>query len=220
MASTVSLSPEPAEALRPEVARSTAARRESPGRAWNDYLGRIAQGDTETLAQLYDESKNAVYGLALRILRDAPSAEEVTLDVYKWVWQNAGRFDPQRANAFAWLMMLTRSRAIDRRRSDARRSREEPLMSDLTSPKTGPEDAALLFERRRVRVALGRLSPVEREAIESAFFLGYTHSELAAKLGQPLGTIKTRIRQALLKLRDALDSELKEPPENSGRGPA
>jgi RNA polymerase sigma-70 factor (ECF subfamily) len=159
---------------------------------------------------LYDGTHPLVYGLALRILGDVADAEEVALDVYTQVWRTAGNFDPRRGSVSAWLVTLARSRAIDRLRSAAaRRQREEsrPELPEAPAAARSPEEASLLGQRRvRVRAALARLLPEQREAIELAFFSGLTHSELAARLGQPLGTVKTRIRLGMMKLRELLGS--------------
>lgn len=174
----------------------------------NECVTRTAAGEQTALAALYDETNHLVYGLALRILGDTADAEEVTLEVYTQVWKSAKHFDPRRGNAAAWLVMLTRSRAIDHLRSNAsRKEREEPLdwIFDLPASTECPEQASALGEQRRwVRAALEQLSPEQREAIELAFFSGLTHQELAARLDQPLGTVKTRIRLGMMKLRELL----------------
>jgi RNA polymerase sigma-70 factor (ECF subfamily) len=174
---------------------------------WRHYLGRIAQGDQHALATFYDESSSLVYALALRILGDAADAEEATLDVYTQVWRTAATFDAARASAASWLAMLARSRAIDRLRSGAGRRREEPLdeLRPLPAGEEHPEEASFLSQRRRlVHAALQALSPEQRQAIELAFFSDLSHTELAARLGQPLGTVKTRIRLGMMKLRTLL----------------
>jgi len=176
--------------------------------AWVELIERAAVGEQEALARLYDESCQTVYSLALRILGNTADAEEVTLDVYTQVWRDAGKFDRHRGTALAWLATLARSRSIDRLRSGAtRKTREEPLLTDNDFPDTAarPEEANAAGQRRRlVEAALGALAPEQREAIELAYFFGFSHTELAAKLGQPLGTIKTRIRLGMMKLRQLL----------------
>ncbi len=176
--------------------------------AWVEYIERAAAGDQDALASLYDESCQLVYSLALRILGDAADAEEVTLDVYSQVWRNPRRFDPERGTVRTWLATLARSRAIDRLRSRAaRRQREEPFPERPEFPDTTacPEEAGAAGQQRRLlEAALRELAPEQREAIELAYFLGLSHSELAARLGQPLGTVKTRIRLGMMKLRDLL----------------
>ena len=169
---------------------------------------RAANGEQAGLAALYDQTSYLVYGVALRILRDPADAEEVTLDVFLQVWRSAARFDPQRASASTWLTMLARSRSLDRLRSGmTRKSREAAIdeASESASKDAVPEQQTILkFQRQRVQAAMANLEPEQRQTIELAFFGGLTHSELAKKLGQPLGTVKTRIRLGLMKLRQAL----------------
>jgi RNA polymerase sigma-70 factor (ECF subfamily) len=156
---------------------------------------------------LYDESSSLVFGLAMRILGNSADAEEVSSDVYTQVWQHAATFDSRRGSPSAWLIMLTRSRAIDRIRSrDARRRSETPMEGiELTARSTGPESTLYLtWQRDLVQRALVQLSPEQHEVITLAFFSGFTQSELAEKLSLPLGTVKTRLRLALTKLRRAL----------------
>lgn len=176
--------------------------------SWNRYIARIAEGDHAALGSLYDESSGLVYSLALRILGDPADAEETTLDVYLQVWRSASAFDPTRGSAATWLVTLARSRAIDHIRSGAsRKKREEVLESfhDLASSEIRPDQAtAMDQERQLIRTALEELAPEQKEVIELAFFGGLTHSELAERLGQPLGTVKTRIRLGMMKLRTLL----------------
>ena len=185
----------------------------------NECIRRTATGEEQALAALYDQTSHLVFGLALRILEDTADAEEVTLDVYTQVWKSARDFDPRRGNAMAWLIMLTRSRAIDRLRSGAgRKEREEPLqwIPEIPSSAECPEQASILSQRQRwVRAALEALPPEQREAIELAFFSGLSHAELAARLGQPLGTVKTRIRLGMMKLREVLAAPVQFPEKAS-----
>jgi len=175
---------------------------------WASLIGRIASGDQSALATLYDSTCRMVFGLVLRILSDHPAAEEVALDVYTQVWRQASSYDGQRGTPVAWLLTIARSRAIDRLRSSRQELlRKEPLESASTesTSEADPEQDSLLSERKRlVRSALQELSPEQREVIELAYFSGLSHSEIAAKLGQPLGTVKTRTRLGMMKLRDAL----------------
>jgi len=175
---------------------------------WNQYVRRTARGDERALAALYDGTRTLVYSLALRIVGAPPDAEEVALDVYTQVWRNAGQFDHTRGNVLAWLMMLTRSRAIDHLRSGASRRQREELWSEAVEPACSHEnpeqETALREQQRMVRSALAMLSAEQREAIELAFFSGLSHSELAGRLGQPVGTVKTRIRLGMMKLRKLL----------------
>lgn len=177
--------------------------------SWRAYVERARAGDQESLARLYDESSHLVYTVAYRILGHAADAEEVTLDVYTQVWRDAVKFSPERGTVSAWLVLLARSRAIDRlRSSSARRSAELPLPAshDLPDPALRPDELGAASQQRRIILrALALLSAEQREAIELAFFAGLTHAELAARLGEPLGTVKTRIRLGMMKLRELLN---------------
>lgn len=177
--------------------------------AWRGYVARMADGDQSSLAALYDESSRLVYSMVLRIVRKAEDAEEVTLDVFTQAWRSAASYDASRGSVAAWLVTLARSRAIDRLR--ARASREEyerplPDLFDLPTAQPTPERETEAAQRRqRVVAALSTLSPEERELVQLAFFAGLTHSELAAHLRKPLGTVKTRIRAGMMKLREQLE---------------
>ena len=175
--------------------------------SWTDHIRRIAGGDSGALAALYDESCRLVFSVSLRILSDRADADEVTLDVYTQVWQQAASFSADRGTVAGWLIMLARSRAIDKVRSRAtRRKSEEPLVfTDIRDDTPSPEqEAGLQQKRRKVQAALATLSPEQREAVELAYFSGLTHFELAERLGLPLGTVKTRIRLGMMKLRELL----------------
>ena len=176
--------------------------------AWRQLLAVCAEGDQTALASLYDQSSALVYSLALRMLADSGDAEEVTIDVYHQVWRAARSYDSSRGSVTSWLVTLARNRAIDRLRSRAVRARsEEPIAkhSDVLSFAAGPDEATLAGQcRKRILAAMAALSPEQREAIELAFFSGLTHAELAGRLRQPLGTVKTRIRLGMMKLREQL----------------
>ena len=177
---------------------------------WHGYVRRCAEGDQKALGSLYDESSQQVYGVVLSVLRDTADAEEVTLDVYSQVWRSAAVYSTQRGSVVAWLLTLARSRAIDRLRSRAtRQKREEPIeeapQQSFETGEASPEASASASEtRQRIQTALDRLPQDQREAVELAYFSGMSHSELAAHLGQPLGTVKTRIRMGMMKLREEL----------------
>jgi len=175
---------------------------------WLHYVERSAGGDQGAFASLYDASRNLVYSTALRILGEPADAEEVTLDVYMQVWRNAKDYTDQRGSVAAWLVLLARSRSIDRVRSRASRSRrEEPFeeFAQFRSADPGPDlETEVSQRRRRVESALNTLPPEQRQVIELAFFSGLTHTELAAQLNQPLGTVKTRVRQGMIKIRELL----------------
>jgi len=171
-------------------------------------LARMARGDHDGLAELYDRHARPIYSLALRILQDPSDAEDVVQEVFSQAWQQAGRYDPSRGAVAAWLLTVARSRAIDRLR--ARRARPENLMDEravlnIVDLGQAQDEQVLSAEQiARVRAALGDLPVLQRVAIELAYYEGLTHAEIAARLEQPLGTVKTRIRLALLKLRDGL----------------
>lgn len=179
-----------------------------PESTLDGLLAAAARGDQRAFAAFYDQTASQAFGLALRMLRDRALAEEVTLEAYTQVWRQADRHDAQRSNAVAWLLLVVRSRALDTLRSKGERVRRdsssEPLAA-LVDGESDPYQASELRERaERVRSALGRLPPEQREAIEAAFFGGLTHSEVATLLGAPLGTVKSRIRLGLQALRTLL----------------
>ena len=171
-------------------------------------IERVARGDQSALASLYDETSSLVYGLALKILADQFAAEDVTIEVYTQVYQQGARYDSAKGGPSAWLVMLTRSRAIDHLRVETqRRMRERPLehAAAVPSPATDPEERSVARELSgAVNVALATLTPGQRQVIELAYYSGLTHREIAAKLNQPLGTVKTRIRTGMMILRDHL----------------
>jgi RNA polymerase sigma-70 factor (ECF subfamily) len=175
---------------------------------WMALIRRIAQADSAALGELYDATNRVVFGLVLRIVRDPSAAEEVTLDVFTQIWRHAATYDVKRGVPSAWLFMLARSRAIDRLRSRARRSdRAQPLDDafQLPDPAPNPEQASTSASRTRfIRSALAGLPKEQREAIELAYFSGLSHSEIAAHSGEPLGTVKTRLRLGMARLRDLL----------------
>jgi RNA polymerase sigma-70 factor (ECF subfamily) len=184
----------------------------APGRSrepqWAELVRRAAEGDQAALGELYDETSHLVYGLAWRILGDPIGAEEVSIDVYEQVWRQAAKYDSQRAAPLAWLLMLTRSRAIDHLRiTRRRRQREESLDGAVSLPShtADPEQDSMTAERcRMVQTALAGLKPEQREVIELAYFDGLSQSEIADHLHVPLGTVKTRIRLGMMKLREWL----------------
>ena len=172
-----------------------------------EIVRRLADGDRSALADLYDRHSGVVYSLAYRIVGSA-DAEDVVQDVFAQAWRQAGRYDPDRASAAAWLLNMTRTRAIDRLRANRTRQRvllDEGPLAQVSQPEADQEQGAIRAERAsRVRAALEMLAGAQRQALELAYYAGLTHNEIAEHLGEPLGTIKTRIRSALLKLRAAL----------------
>ncbi|MEP7272472.1 MAG: sigma-70 family RNA polymerase sigma factor [Acidobacteriota bacterium] len=175
---------------------------------WVDCIKRVALGEQAALATLYDGTSRVAYGLILRIVGDPSTAEEVTLDVYTQIWRRADSYSEERGAPLAWLLTIARTRALDRLRAgwqDQQRKQPLDVVSHIASGSANPEEETALGERQRlVRGALESLSADQREAIELAYYSGLSHSEIALKLGQPLGTIKTRIRLAMIKLRDQL----------------
>jgi RNA polymerase sigma-70 factor (ECF subfamily) len=173
----------------------------------------MANGDGTGLADLYDRHGRSVYGLAARILGDPAEAEDLTQDVFTLAWKNAVRYDPARGAVAAWLLVTTRTRAIDRIR--ARRSRPQGASDDdgrkmANIPDGSPSVDVIVAtsqEAARVRVALADLPVDQRDALDLAYFQGLSHSEIADQTGIPLGTIKTRIRSGLQRLREAMASE-------------
>ena len=167
----------------------------------------VAGGDQQALATLYDTTSRTVYGLLLRILSDPSTAEEVLLDVYTQVWRQAGSYSAVRGKPMAWLTTIARSRAIDR----LRRGRQEHQLTVPLEEASGAargasvEDGVLAGEVGAVvRAALDALAPEQREVIELAYYGGMSHSEIAAARGLPLGTVKTRTRLGMMRLRQTL----------------
>jgi RNA polymerase sigma-70 factor (ECF subfamily) len=167
----------------------------------------VAAGDPCALADLYDAASNVVYGLALRILSDRQMAEDVVVEVFAQVWRDAKSYDPTRGPVASWILSAARSRAIDILRSRKRDRATDPIefAVHLASALPSPEETSELGERQRfVRLALDGLTAEQREVIELAYFSGLSHSEIALKLNQPLGTIKTRMRLAMIRMRELL----------------
>ena len=178
----------------------------------------MAAGDEAALGALYDRWSPLVHSVVLRVVGDADDAEELVEETFWQAWRQAGRYDASRGGISGWLVVIARSRALDRVRLRGwQRAGAAASMDDTDTPEpvidvAGPLDAAELDETRRlVRAALERLPAEQRETVEMAYFRGMSQSEIAAATGQPLGTVKTRARLALQKLREAL-SVLREDP--------
>jgi RNA polymerase sigma-70 factor, ECF subfamily len=175
-----------------------------------ELMRRIASGEKQALAELYDRFSGPLYGTALRILRDDAEAQDVVHDTFVALWEKAATFDTERGSAFAWAITLVRHRAIDRSRMRRRRAE---LLAASTPEDLGLSDAPgggadLSAERgddaQRVRAAVANLPAEQKRALELAFFGGLTQEQIAQTLQEPLGTVKARIRRGLLKLRESL----------------
>lgn len=170
-------------------------------------LERMRDGDEDALATLYDGWSDRVHALAMHLLRDARDAEDIVEETFWQAWRGAARYDVSRGKVGAWLLTICRSRALDRLR--VRRRRPEDLSLDDAPAPAAPQpdamDAMVTSETGRiVRAALAELPAEQRQALELAYFSGLSQSEIADRTGQPLGTVKTRVRLALVKLREKL----------------
>lgn len=178
-----------------------------------ELLSAVGRGDAQAFGQLYDQTSSVLYTLALRILRDRDEAADLLQDVYAEVWRKGARYDPARGTPTAWLVTLTRSRGIDRLRSRAAKGHgvtdplDESRAADKAQDAPGPMDAYADTELRGlVAKALAELPDAQQKALELAYYEGLSHSEIAERLKQPLGTIKTRIKLGLDKLKVSLQS--------------
>ena len=172
-----------------------------------ELLRRSARGDEAAFAQLYDATSSRAYGLAVRVVRDPAQAQEVTQEAYLDVWRQSARYDSGRGSAASWLLTIVHRKAVDRVRSAEAASRRDVAYQDanrVVEHDSTAEAAEASFEARRVRTALAGLTQVQREAITLAYYGGYTHAQVATMLDLPVGTAKTRIRDGLIRLRDAL----------------
>ena len=172
-----------------------------------DLLRRSGRGDEAAFAELYDAAAARVYGLAVRVVRDPAQAEEVTQEALLEIWRTAGRYDPDKGSPLAWLLTITHRKAVDRVRSAEASTRRDVTyhhQQQTVEHDTTAEAVQASLEARRVRSAMGALTEVQREAIGLAYFGGYTHTEVATMLDLPVGTAKTRIRDGLIRMRDAM----------------
>ena len=173
-------------------------------------LQRVGRGDQEAFAGLYDAVSALVHGVVLKVVRDPSQAEEVVQEVFVELWRVAPRFDPARGTVTSWAATIAHRRAVDRVRSEqAARNRVERESTRVERPHDEVAETVVAgdqsqFERRLVRRALDRLTSMQREAVELAYFGGYTYREVAVLLGVPEGTVKTRIRDGMIRLRDEL----------------
>ncbi len=176
------------------------------------WVTAIAGHDEQALAELYEATLARVYGLALRITRNPQAAEEVSEDVYWQVWREAPRFDAQRGNVIAWLLTITRSRALDYlRKQDSAELCEEPELLLMHEPACDGDPQDLLSATQtnhQLNRALQRLEPIQRQLVAMAFFRGLTHEEITTFTGMALGTVKSHIRRALKQLHETLEEDL------------
>jgi RNA polymerase sigma-70 factor (ECF subfamily) len=169
-------------------------------------LARVARGDHEAFEAVYDQLAGPVYGLVRKVLRDPAQSEEIAQEVLLEVWRTASRFDPGRGSAAAWVMTIAHRRAVDRVRSEAAAALREQKV--LPGPVTGDDVAELVetaLDRQRVRRCLGTLTTLQAEAVKLAYYGGYTYAQVAELLGVALGTVKTRIRDGLIRMRDCME---------------
>jgi len=174
-------------------------------------LRRIASGDRLALAEFYDQIAGPLFSTATRILGDAHEAEEVVQDVFVQIWEKAATFDAALGSPFTWAMRITRNRSIDRLRSRQRRTKLAAQFQENFEITAGGENAAAELGEEavgQIRSTVGNLPADQRRVIELAFFSGLTHVEIAETLGEPLGTVKARIRRGMLKLRESLQGYL------------
>jgi RNA polymerase sigma-70 factor (ECF subfamily) len=184
-----------------------------PEQDWVTLVQSIAAGDQLALHSLYERAHHIVFTLIIRITANRETAEELTIDVFHDVWRRASRYDAANGTVLGWIMNQARSRAIDHLRFEGRKKRSH--VSDTEQRADIAADLRDVLELREqgasLRAALAALTPDERQAIETTFFAGLTHAEAAARLNQPLGTVKTRIRSGLHKLRHMLTAEAGKP---------
>ncbi len=177
-------------------------------------LKRIGAGDRESFEQLYERFSGVLFSMAYRVLNNQEAAEDVLQDVFVQIWEKAPLYDPERGKPLTWAITLTRNKAIDRLRSTQRRNRlqddveKEAQTFEQFDGKNSVDAVEAMEKGALVRSAIEKLSKDQREAIQLAFFSGLTQTEIAEHLGEPLGTVKARIRRGMMKLREVLVSQL------------
>lgn len=178
-----------------------------PDTSLEALVRQVARGNESAFEQVYDQVSSAAFGLIRRVLRDPAQAEEVTQEVFVEVWRTATRFEPERGSARSWILMMAHRRAVDRVRSvQASHDREDTVAArdQVRVFDEVAEDVELRLEQQQVRRCLESLTELQRESVALAFYGGYTYPEVAQLLGSPLGTVKTRMRDGLIRLRDCL----------------
>jgi RNA polymerase sigma-70 factor (ECF subfamily) len=172
-----------------------------------DLLTRVAQGDRVAFAELYDRTAPRVFGLVKRLLRDHAQSEEVTQEIFLEIWQNASRYEASKGGAITWMLTMTHRRTVDRiRASQASRDRDTRIGIRDYAPEfdSVAENVEVQIESERVKQAMKRLTELQRQAVQLAYFGGYSHSEVSEMLKVPIGTVKTRLRDGMIRLRDEL----------------
>jgi RNA polymerase sigma-70 factor (ECF subfamily) len=172
-----------------------------------DLLQRVATGDRDAFAELYDRTAPRVFGLVKRLLRDHAQSEEVTQEIFLEIWQTAARYDPNKGGSMGWMLTMTHRRAVDRvRASQASRDRDVRIGIRDHAPDFDSvvENVEVRIESERVKQAMERLTQLQRQAVQLAYFGGYNHREVATMLSVPIGTVKTRLRDGMIRLRDEL----------------
>ena len=179
----------------------------TPAAVQQALLERVAQGDQQAFSDLYDLVAPRVFGLVKRLLRDHAQSEEVTQEIFLEIWQTATRFDPNKGGATTWILTMTHRRAVDRVRS-SQSSRDRDTRIGIRDHKVDYDDVSetieIRIEHERVEKAMTRLTELQRQAVSLAYYGGYSHSEVAAMLSVPIGTVKTRLRDGMIRLRDEL----------------
>lgn len=175
-------------------------------RELSQLIVNISRGEEESLEILYDRTSSLVFGLVLKILSNRQEAEEVLADVFLQIWDKAATYDPSRSKPASWILMISRSRSIDKLRSGSkRRSLTEQIDNTTPDSKNDPEENSIAYEKRSmIQNAMKELSDNQKEAIELAYYFGMSQSEIAKEMDQPLGTVKSWIRFGMMKLREHL----------------
>lgn len=187
--------------------RAEPAEEQAPAARQQDLLERVARGDQQAFSELYDTISPRVFGLIKRLLRDHAQSEEVTQEVFLEIWQTATRFDPNKGGAATWMLTMAHRRAVDRVRA-SQASRVRDIRIGIRDHKVDydhvSETVEVRLEHERVERAMARLTELQRQAVSLAYYGGYSHSEVAEMLSVPIGTVKTRLRDGMIRLRDEL----------------
>lgn len=175
-------------------------------RALSNLIIKVSEGDERSLEELYDKTSSIVFGLILKILSDRQEAEEVLGDIYMQIWERSSTYDPELSKPVSWILMITRSRSIDKIRAGSKRKAlSDPINDAIAGHGNNPETNSIIDEKRKIiRNALSELDDNQKKAIELAYFFGMSQSEIAEEMNKPLGTVKSWIRFGMKKLRDKL----------------